>query len=61
MATATKLVKMPSPRIDPALKEFIDEILVPILVRDALKELLSENQIASLKPDDAQSGVGGAR
>jgi hypothetical protein len=53
--SSAKLVKMPGPKIDPDLKEFIDEILVPTLVRDALKKLSTENHIASKPIDVAQS------
>jgi hypothetical protein len=47
MATAPKLVRMPGPRIDADLKAFCDEVLVPMLVRDALEDIKRENQLAS--------------
>jgi hypothetical protein len=47
MATAPKLVRMPAPRIDADLKAFCDEVLVPMLVRDALEDIRRENQLAS--------------
>jgi hypothetical protein len=48
MATATKLVKMKS-AIEPELKAFLDEVLVPMLVRDGLKDLAAEGR-APLAP-----------
>ena len=51
MAAAPKLAMMPGPTIEPELKEFIDECLVPILVREALAELQQENHVApDVKP-----------
>jgi hypothetical protein len=45
---SAKLARMSSgARIDPELKEFIDTLLVPMLVRDALCELANENRLAS--------------
>jgi len=46
MARGAKIVKFPGPAIEPDLKEFIDECLVPMLVRDALKDAASEIQLA---------------
>jgi hypothetical protein len=34
------------PAIDPDLKAFIDDLLVPMLVRDALKDIATENFLA---------------
>ena len=59
MAAAAKIVRMPGPKIEPALKEFIDEILVPMLVRDALQKLSTENHIAKQAPVVAQSDTAG--
>lgn len=36
MASSVKVAKMPGRVIDPDLKEFIDRVVVPILVRDFL-------------------------
>lgn len=41
MASAAKPVKA-APAIEHELKEFLDEVLIPMLVRDALKDLASE-------------------
>jgi hypothetical protein len=45
MASATKLIKM-RPAIEPELKQFLDECLIPMLVRDGLRDLSTENQVA---------------
>lgn len=45
MASAPKLVRM-RPEIDLDLKAFIDDLLVPMLVRDALKDIAAENVLA---------------
>lgn len=55
MAALPKLAMMPGPAIDPELKEFIDECLVPMLVRDALAELRNEIHIAPVPECNAQS------
>ena len=44
-----------APKIEPDLKEFIDEVLVPMLVRDALREIQQENRLASTLDAVAQS------
>ena len=41
--------------IEPNLKEFIDEVLVPMLVRDALREIREENRVASALASVAES------
>ena len=46
MATAPKIVKI-KPAIEPEVKEFIDEVLVPMLVRDALSDFAAEKALAS--------------
>ncbi len=46
MASAPKLVKV-APAIEPELKGFIDEVLVPALVRSALNDLAAEKALAS--------------
>lgn len=44
------------PAIEPELREFIDEVLVPMLVRDALKEIRgSESELAQIVSPVAQS------
>jgi hypothetical protein len=45
MATAAKLVRM-KPVIEPELKAFLDEVLVPMLVADALRDVANENALA---------------
>ena len=42
MASAAKLVRM-KPAIEPELKAFLDDVLIPMLVRDAMKDIASEN------------------
>jgi hypothetical protein len=46
---------MPAPRIEPDLKAFLDEVLVPMLVHDALQELSSENHLAPESSTVAES------
>jgi len=46
---------MSGPRIDPDLKEFIDTLLVPMLVREALCHLANENRLASIQCAVAKS------
>jgi hypothetical protein len=52
---------MPAPVIDPALKEFIDQVLVPMLVREAKRDIKSarstfpEIHVAPALAADAQS------
>jgi len=46
MRADRKLAIFEAPKIEPDLKEFIDEVLVPMLVRDALRELSAENHLA---------------
>jgi hypothetical protein len=41
-----KLVTLPNPSLESELREFIDEVLVPILVREAVRDLLEENRLA---------------
>lgn len=43
MASATKLATFAAPAIEPDLREFIDTCLVPMLVRDALKDLAAKD------------------
>ena len=48
MASSVKVAKMPGRVIDPDLKEFIDRVVVPILVSDFLAlEQKEEKKIAS--------------
>lgn len=54
MPSTAKLVKM-SLAIEPELKAFLDEVLIPMLVRDALKDLAAESALASGKPSVAHS------
>ena len=57
MASVTKHVRMmpPAPAIEPDLKKFIDEVLVPMLVRDALREVAGEIYVACQTSTNAQS------
>jgi hypothetical protein len=41
-----KLVTLPYPEIDSNVRDFVDEVLVPMLVRDALRELSDEIHLA---------------
>lgn len=41
--------------IEPDLREFIDDVLVPMLVRDALREIREENRLASTRAAVAKS------
>jgi len=56
---ASPLAKLPSatsrPAITPELKEFIDTLLVPMLVRDALFDFRKENHLASAETPVARS------
>jgi hypothetical protein len=45
MASAAKLVEI-KPTIEPELREFLDSVLVPMLVRDAISDLAKENLLA---------------
>jgi hypothetical protein len=55
MPAQTKLAVLPRPEIEPDLREFIDQVLVPILVRDALQKLSAENLLASVPALDGKS------
>jgi hypothetical protein len=44
-----------APAIDPDVKEFVDMLLVPILVRAALDDLAEEKQLAQSRPAIAKS------
>lgn len=60
MASAAKIVKMreahkAAPDLEPELKEFIDECLVPLLVRDALKTIAQEKPVAQARSIVAHS------
>ena len=46
MATAAKLVTMRRQGIDPALKAFIDECVVPLLVREYLSQMAADKLLA---------------
>jgi hypothetical protein len=46
MASAAKLRIARCPAIEPELKQFLDECLIPMLVRDALRDLAAEKQVA---------------
>jgi hypothetical protein len=46
MSSSKKLVALPCPELEPELRVFIDEVLLPMLVRDALNDMSAENQLA---------------
>jgi hypothetical protein len=55
MPARTKLATIPLSAIEPELKEFIDDVLVPMLVRDAVRELSAEIQLAHACASDRES------
>lgn len=48
MASTAKLETMRKPGIDPVLKSFIDECVVPLLVREYLSQMGADNSLASI-------------
>jgi hypothetical protein len=54
MASKVQFEKL-EPVIEPSLKQFIDEILVPRLVRDAMNDLGKEIHVAPVAKCVAQS------
>jgi len=64
MATAAKLVTM-KPVIEPELKSFLDEVLIPMLVADAVRDLKIENALAleclSMAHSPANDGLSAER
>lgn len=48
-------MKFQAPAIEPELKQFLDECLVPLLVREALKELKAEKALAPARPKVLQT------
>ena len=50
MSSAAKVVSVRRSEIEPELKQFVDECLVPLLVGDALKELAAEKPLAPTRP-----------
>jgi hypothetical protein len=46
MAAAPKLAMMPRPAIDPEMKVWIDNVIVPALVKAYLRETGQENSLA---------------
>jgi hypothetical protein len=55
MPTIKKLAVLPRPEIEAELREFIDDVLVPMLVADALREIQEENRLAPALAAVAQS------
>lgn len=55
MSASHKVATIRPPSISPDLKSFLDEVLVPMLVRDALKEIAAENSLASASMPVAHS------
>lgn len=50
MANTAKVVSVRRSEIEPELKQFVDECLVPLLIGDALKELAAEKSLAPTRP-----------
>jgi hypothetical protein len=48
-------LRKPRTAIEPGLKAFIDDLLVPMLVRDAMRDLRAENRLAPEKLAVAKS------
>lgn len=46
MASAPKFGTARHLAIEPELKQFLDECLIPMLVRDAVRDLAAEKQVA---------------
>jgi hypothetical protein len=47
MSSPKKVGAFPFPPVEPELREFIDELLVPMLVQAALLDIAEENRLAS--------------
>jgi hypothetical protein len=47
MSSPKKVGAFPSPAIEPELREFIDELIVPMLVQAGLRDIAEENRLAS--------------
>lgn len=45
--------------IEPNLKEFLDRVLIPILVRDGLRIIREENALAARAAGNAECGTEG--
>lgn len=54
MIQETTLAHSRQAQLDPGLKEFIDTLLVPMLVRDAIRELQDEKDIALVGEGDGK-------
>ena len=48
--------KRPRAQLDPALKEFLDAVVIPALVKAYLSESASENRLAIMLNDVTHSG-----
>jgi hypothetical protein len=55
MSVSKKSAALSCVPIEPELREFIDDVLVPMLVRDALRQIAEENRLASTQAVVAQS------
>lgn len=55
MLNSKKLAALQRAEIEPELREFIDDVLVPMLVRDALREIQEEKRLASTLTPVAES------
>jgi hypothetical protein len=55
MASVSKIASVTSRVIEPSLQEFIDEVLVPMLVRDAVRDMRSQIHVAPRTVAVAQS------
>ena len=47
MSTPKKIVAFPSLLVEPGLRDFIDQVLAPALVRGAMADLAEENRLSS--------------
>jgi hypothetical protein len=55
MRTVTTIRPKSDTAIDPDVKDFVDALLVPLLVRAALDDLAEEKQLAQSRPVVAKS------
>jgi hypothetical protein len=55
MPSSKKLITLPIHEIEPDLLAFLDEVLVPMLVRDAVREISDEIRLAPALSVVAQS------
>jgi hypothetical protein len=56
MASAVQLAKQAGAKLDPALKEFLDVVVIPALVKAYLKEGEAEKRLVIVPNNVRQSG-----